>query len=271
MQDLNAVRGCIFDIQRYSVHDGPGIRTIAFLKGCPLRCKWCCNPESFTREPQTIVLRDEPQVTGREITVGELVDVFLKDMIYYRRSKNGGITLSGGESLFQPDFAEALLQVCRQKSLHTAIETTGFADYAVIERYLPWLNLVMLDIKHMSPQKHKEFTGVDNARILENARRLAAQKAVEVIIRVPVVPGFNNTVQEIAEIAAFVSTLPEVKQLHLLPYHRLGEAKYKGLGMEYPYAGVEPMAPGELEPLLETAKLISGVHCQIGEIGRAHV
>jgi pyruvate formate lyase activating enzyme len=147
MSDLNAVRGIIFDIQRYSVHDGPGIRTIVFLKGCPLRCKWCSNPESYIMEPQSIMVRGESESTGREVTVGEVVDIVLKDMVYYRRSKSGGVTLSGGEPLFQPKFASSLLNACKLRGVHTAIETSALSEYVTIETLLPWLDLIMMDIK----------------------------------------------------------------------------------------------------------------------------
>ena len=263
MGDLSEVRGMIFDVQRYSVHDGPGIRTIAFLKGCPLRCKWCCNPESFVKEPQTMMMHGEQVVAGREVSVGEMVDTFLKDMVYYRRSK-GGITLSGGEPLLQPGFSGALLQACKQKWIHTAIETCVHAEYHIIESLLPHLDLLMVDVKHMSSQKHREFTGLGNELILENVRRLSAQPGAQVIVRVPVVPGFNDTTEEISQIAAFISTLPGVSQLHLLPYHRLGEEKYRGLGIEYPMAGIEPLPASAMAPLREAAALVSGIHCQIG-------
>jgi len=262
MTDVNAVRGVIFDIQRYSVHDGPGIRTLVFLKGCPLRCKWCCNPESLVKEPQFMTVHGERVLTGSEVTVGEVMDTVLKDLVYYRRSK-GGITLSGGEPLFQPEFASSLLSACKLKGIHTAIETCAHADYAAIELLLPRLDLLMVDIKHMSSQKHKEFTGVPNELILENARKLASS-GVEIVIRVPVVPTFNDTPAEIAEIAAFASTLPGVKQLHLLPYHRLGEEKYHGMGMDYHFSGIESTQNSAMIPLLETAKLASKLHCQIG-------
>jgi len=263
VRDLNVVSGTIFDIQRYSVHDGPGIRTLIFLKGCPLRCKWCCNPESYIIEPQEITVNGESVITGRDVTVGEVMDTILKDMIYYRRS-NGGVTLSGGEPLFQPEFASSLLQACKLKDIHTAIETTASAKYDAIEKLLPWLDLLMVDIKHMSDKKHMEFTGVSNKPILKNARRLAKDSGVQMAIRVPVVPGFNDTPDEISEIASFAATLPGVKRIHLLPYHRLGQEKYEGLGMEYYFSGVEPMSQDTALKLQKTAKRVSGLECLIG-------
>ena len=255
--------GIIFDIQRYSVHDGPGIRTLVFLKGCPLRCKWCCNPESFIKEPQTMTIRGEEIVTGREVTVDQVMETVLKDVAYYRRSK-GGISLSGGEPLFQADFAVEILQACKNRAIHTAIETSACVDYAVLEKALPYLNLLMVDVKHMNNEKHLAFTGVPNTLILENVKRLATEADVDVVVRVPVVPGFNDTPDEIADIAGFVKGLPKIKQLHLLPYHRMGEDKYRGLGIEFNYPGIEPTTNAMMEPLLERAKQVSGIHCQIG-------
>ncbi len=256
-RDYWKTEGRIFDIQRYSIHDGPGIRTIVFLKGCYLRCRWCCNPESQEYKIQTMTVAGE----GQDITVEEVMAEIDKDEAYYRRS-NGGITLSGGECLFQPDFSAALLKAAKEKGYHTAIESTGCAPYQEIQKLLPYLDLYLMDIKHMDSDKHKQFTGQPNERILENARQIAID-AKELIIRVPVIPTFNNTKEEIRAISEFAASLPNVKQLHLLPYHRLGQDKYTGLGRTYTLADIEPMAEEYMQGLLETAKH-SGLACQIG-------
>ena len=263
MDSYSNVNGTIFDIQRYSVHDGPGIRTIAFLKGCPLRCRWCCNPESYTIEPQTMMVLGKEVETGRRVTVEELLAELLKDMVYYRRS-GGGITLSGGEPLFQPEFALNILKACKEKWIHTAIETSGCADYAVYEALFPFLDLLMVDVKHMSSAKHKDFTGQPNELILENVKRFARDAGVKMVVRVPVIPTFNDTAEEITQIASFVATLPGVREIHLLPYHRLGEEKYRGLNQPYQLSGIEPMPNDKMSTLLEVATLASGLKCQIG-------
>ena len=139
MDELD-VKGRIFDIQRYSIHDGGGIRTIVFLKGCPLRCKWCCNPEGQHYEIEKMTLGGKEKIVGQDVTVGEIIDIIERDRIYYRRS-GGGLTLSGGESLTQPDFAVALLKTSKERGINTAMESTGFADFSVISRYLPYLDL----------------------------------------------------------------------------------------------------------------------------------
>lgn len=261
MQEIYEAKGIVSEIQRFSVHDGPGIRTLVFLKGCPLRCKWCCNPENLTREPQFMVVQGKPKLIGKEMTVEEVMREIRKDMIYYRRSQ-GGLTISGGEVLMQPRFAASLMQACKTEGISTAIETTAFAEYRVIEQILPWLDVALCDIKHVDEEKHIKFTGQSNRRILENIRKIGLS-STELLIRVPVIPGFNNTGKEIAMISTYAASLPGVKRLHLLPYHRLGEAKYEGLGQEYELRGIEPMNSGEMEILLGVAKK-SGLECQIG-------
>lgn len=245
-------RGRIFDIQRFSTHDGPGIRTIVFLKGCPLRCRWCCNPESQSYEVQEMRVKDAVKIMGRDVSVGEVLAEVLKDRPYYRRS-GGGITLSGGESLLQPDFAVALLAACHENGLNTAIETTGFADASVIEKYIPHVDLFLMDIKHINSRKHEEFTTKPNEKILANAK-LIAQKAKKLIIRVPVIPGFNDTESEISEIAAFAASLQGVNEIHLLPYHRMGRDKYEGLGRPYLMGDIKPPSAEQMERLLRVCE-----------------
>ena len=294
--------GIIFDIQRFSVHDGPGIRTLVFFKGCPLRCRWCSNPEGQSRAPQLFVIKDNCircgqcikvcpteavfydghlqvdrdlccecgscsevcypgalTMTGRAWTVDELINELKKDEIHYRKS-NGGITLSGGEVLAQPEFARDLLKACKANGWHTAIETSGVTSDEVWEMLLPYLDMVLFDIKHMNADKHKKFTGHDNRVILRSAMKLAGDEQVELVFRVPVIPGFNDETLEIAEIACLAKVL-EVKKLHLLPYHPYGEKKYVQLGMkptdfEVPEANV-------MEQLKAVVKKFDVV-CQIG-------
>lgn len=263
MQEYLKTRGRIFDIQRYSIHDGNGIRTIVFLKGCVLRCRWCCNPESQSYEIQTMMVQGKPKVMGRDVTVEEVMQIVEKDRPYYRRT-GGGLTLSGGESLCQPEFAAALLRAAQERGISTAMESMGCAEWEVIEALLPYLDQYLLDIKHMDPQKHKEYTGRSNELMLENAMKIARSGMTELSIRVPVVPGFNDTPEEIHDIAAYTKTLPGVKRLHLLPYHRLGQDKYEGLGRPYLMGDVLPPENEKMEMLLAAAEQGSGIECQIG-------
>lgn len=266
MEDYQKTKGRIFDIQRYSIHDGYGIRTIVFLKGCVLRCRWCCNPESQEYAVQTMLVQGEPKIIGRDVTVWEVLKTVEKDRAYYRRT-GGGLTLSGGESLCQPAFAAALLRGAKETGISTALESMACAKWEVIEEILPWLDQYLLDIKHMNGAKHQEFTGKSNELMLENAVKIAnAQKKyhTELSIRVPVIPGFNDTAQEIREIAMFAGQLENVKRLHLLPYHRLGQDKYAGLGREYLMGDAAPPSGQKMQELLQAAIQASGIECQIG-------
>ena len=259
--------GRIFDIQRFSIHDGPGIRTIVFLKGCYLRCRWCCNPESQEYGIQQLTMNGTTKTVGQDITVRELMEDLQKDEVYYRRS-GGGITLSGGEAMAQPDFAEAILKACHDYGFNTAIETTAFADREVVARLIPHIDYVMLDIKHMDSVKHQAFTSQPNEKILANARYIA-EHAKNLVIRVPVIPGFNDTEAEIAAIARFADSLPGVHELHLLPYHRLGQDKYEGLGRPYTLAHITPPTNERMQRLKaaaehESARLSNRLHVQIG-------
>lgn len=260
MDDLD-VKGRIFDIQRYSIHDGGGIRTIVFLKGCPLRCKWCCNPEGQHYNVEKMTLGGKERIVGQDVTVGEIIDIVEKDRIYYRRS-GGGLTLSGGESLTQPDFAVALLKTAKERGINTAMESTGFADFSVISRYLPYLDLYLMDIKHMNSAKHKEFTSQPNELILENAKKIT-DAGTRLIVRTPVIPTFNATKEEIGEIAKFASSLKGVTQMHILPYHRIGTDKYKGLNRDYSLTGIEPPSKELMNELLEVVNSY-GLKGQIG-------
>ena len=255
------IKGRIFDIQRFSTHDGPGIRTIVFLKGCALRCKWCCNPESQSFDIEEMKQGDTLKTVGRDVTVGEVIKTVLKDMPYYRRS-GGGLTLSGGESLLQPEFAVALLKTAKENGINTAIETTGIADKEVIEKFLPYLDTVLMDIKHFDSEKHAAFTTKPNQKILANAKFIA-ERAKKLIIRVPVIPGFNDTKEEIGQICAFTTLLKNVDEIHLLPYHRMGKDKYTGLGRDYPMGDVPPPTNEKMQELIKVAQAF-GLKTRLG-------
>ena len=256
--------GRIFDIQRYSLHDGSGIRTIVFFAGCFLRCKWCCNPESHYAVNRTSV-GPSPYIIN-EMSVDDVMAVVERDRPYYRRS-GGGLTLSGGEILTQPDFARDLLREAQKSGIHTAVESTALADFRDVEKILPYLDLFLLDIKHTDQAKHEKFTGRRNGLALENAVKIAAyarRTMSGLIIRVPVIPGFNQTVQEIKEIAGFAAELSGVDEIHLLPYHRMGEGKYATLGLEYPMGDVPPPSDDEMENLKAVVESTTSLRCTVG-------
>ena len=272
-------KGCIFNIQRYSVHDGPGIRTILFLKGCPLRCKWCCNPESQKPMPEVayniekcigdvcmlcgevcpqhnIALMDTNKVTinfdncinclacanvcpadaiikyGDYYTPEEAVDEVEKDMAFYNRS-NGGLTLSGGEPLQQTEFALAVLKEAHSRGINTCIETCGHMPWDKVKDIFGELDYAMFDIKSMNAEKHREWTGDDNAMILDTFKNMRETfPDLHVCARTPIVPGFNDTEEDIIAIRDFVKSFPNT-DYEVLHYHRYGMTKYEFLGRDY--------------------------------------
>ncbi|MBR5565157.1 MAG: glycyl-radical enzyme activating protein [Roseburia sp.] len=263
MKDYFNVKGRIFDIQRYSIHDGVGIRTIVFFKGCALRCRWCCNPESQSHEIETMIVNGKKKVMGKDVTVQEVMETVRRDMPYYTRS-DGGLTLSGGECLLQPEFAKALLKAAKDMGVNTAIESTGFAKYETIEQLLPYLDTYLMDIKHIDSVKHKAYTGVENQRILENAQKIAKSRQTELVIRVPVIPGFNDSEKEILDIATFADKLPGVRKIHLLPYHSFGRGKYEGLNREYAMGDVAHPEDEKMQKLKDVVEKNTALYCQIG-------
>ena len=228
-----------------------------------LRCRWCCNPESQEYAIQTMMVAGKPKTIGRDVTVEEVMKTVEKDRDYYRRT-GGGLTLSGGESLCQPAFARALLQTAKSRGISTAMESMGCAPYEEIESILPYLDTYLMDIKHTNPAKHKEFTGRSNELMLENARKVAASGQTRLVIRVPVIPGFNDTADEIKGIAQFADKLPGVNKIHLLPYHRLGQDKYDGLGREYLMKEALPPENEHMDMLKKVVENCSRLTCQIG-------
>jgi len=261
--DYHQTKGRIFDIQRFSIHDGTGIRTIVFLKGCILRCRWCCNPESQNNEIETMKVHGKDTIIGRDVTVEQMLSVVKKDRPYYRRS-GGGLTLSGGESLCQPEFARDLLRGAKEAGITTAMESMGAVPYETIEVVLPYLDTYLLDIKHINAAKHKAFTGKTNELMLANAKKLAASNQTELIIRVPVIPTFNETPGDIKDIALFADRLPGVDRICLLPYHRLGQDKYEGLGREYLMKDILPPTNEYMESLKQIVETSTALKCQIG-------
>jgi len=294
------LKGLVFNIQRYSIHDGPGIRTLVFMKGCPLSCLWCCNPESQSPSqeimftpikcigcgrcvevcPTSAAEKKNPldahtlcvvcgrcvevcpstarQMVGRYMMIDEVIEEIEKDTLFYQRS-GGGVTVTGGEPLIQADFVRMLLKICKKKGIHTAIETCGYARWEDFKKVLEYVDLVLYDIKHMDTQRHKELTGVGNELILQNAKKVA-ELGKNMIIRVPVVPNCNDSLKNMQAISEFARTLQGVEEIHLLPYHRLGESKYDRLGKNYKLKGVRPL---DKESLSEHKKIIESYNLRV--------
>ena len=227
-----ALSANIFDIQRFSTGDGPGIRTTFFFKGCPLRCLWCQNPEAMSPGTQRVLRGEDCVSCGRVMGVGAVMKVVLRDSVFYKHS-GGGVTLSGGEPVMQGEAAVGILRECRRKGIHTAVETSGCAPWKVLLRVLQHCDLVFCDIKHMDADEHERLTGRSNELILENIRRMSARKC-GLILRVPVIPGKNDSAKNLRRTAEFIKSLPHVSGVELLPYNPLAEAKYLQAGMRFP-------------------------------------
>ena len=286
-------KGIVFNIQKFSVNDGPGIRTVVFLKGCPLRCKWCANPES--QLVRTEIMWDEKKCAGchhcievcpaqavslkegkitidsskcdgcgkcfRECpgralknegelkTVEEVMDAVMQDLPFYEES-GGGMTLSGGEMLAQPDFAKSLLLAAKENGLHTCCETTGFAKQEVFAEVIESIDAILFDVKHWNTEKHKEGTAVPNEQILANLK-YAIDQGKDVLPRIPVIPGFNDSADDAANLARVIWEAGGTK-CQLLPFHQFGENKYEQLGREYAYKDVTAYHREDLEEYRQT-------------------
>ncbi|MCC8162307.1 MAG: glycyl-radical enzyme activating protein [Lachnospiraceae bacterium] len=249
--------GQIFNIQRFSINDGPGIRSTIFFCGCPLSCRWCSNPESQNRFRHEALASGDRKLIGREWTVNEVLEEVEKDRDFYEES-GGGITLSGGEVLQQHAFASALLREARRRSLHCAVETTGYASHEVFAEFIRNVDLLLFDMKHCNREIHYQKTGVYNDQILENMR-FAVNSHVPVIARIPVIPKFNATLSAARVMAALLREIG-IHEVHLLPFHQLGEKKYEQLKLPYEMKGVRQLHPENLQNYLQIF-LDAGLDC----------
>lgn len=223
------MQGKIINITRFCTEDGPGIRTTVFLKGCPLRCIWCHNPESQQPDEEQYVISGE--TIGRTVSAAEVFDEIQRDRGFYETS-DGGVTISGGEPLFQPHFTVELLRLCREAGIHTAIETCGYATEQVFEEVTGYCNLVLFDIKETQEKRHLEYTGVSLAPILSNLKRLD-EREIPFLLRLPIVPGLNDREEHFLRVRELVGGLSHCRGTEIMPYHKLGEYKYRQLGREY--------------------------------------
>jgi pyruvate formate lyase activating enzyme len=283
--------GLVSHIQKYSLHDGPGIRTTIFFKGCPLQCAWCHNPENISAQPQVLVMKERcvrcgacravcPQnnasapngapmdapkpfhclacgacveacptgartLVGRRLGLQNLLQEILTDRIFYDDSK-GGVTFSGGEPLAQSEFLQAALLECRRRGVHAAVDTCGLAARDTLLALAPLVDLFLYDLKFLDETRHREFCGASNRIILENLRALAETQA-QIWVRVPVIPSVNDRTEELEALAGFVASLPAVRQVNLLPYHRTGMHKFERLAQAYRLPDLTPPSAGEME------------------------
>ncbi len=230
-------KGTVLRIEKSSIFDGDGLRTVVFMKGCPLRCQWCSTPESHLKNIQTTL--DGSITYGKFMTVEEVMVEVRKDSLFYFHS-GGGLTVSGGEILTQPEFVRHLLRRAMWEGINTCIETTFYSDWDRIKPILDCTDTAFVDMKLMDPKLHKEYTGISNSLILENITKAGKERnGMKLIIRRPLIPGVNDTEEDLTKLGQFLSKLPAVDHLQLLPYHRLGTDTYRKLGMIYPLAEVE--------------------------------
>ncbi len=306
-EDVAEARGVVFNIQRFSIHDGPGIRTTVFLKGCPLRCGWCSNPESTRMGPeiitrdakcigcgkcveacsqQVIAVSDNTRTiqwekcdyclkcaevcpsgaierAGEYMSVAQVMDTVARDIGFYGRT-GGGMTLSGGEPLMQWQFALGLLQEARRRGFHTVLDTSGNADWEILDKVLDHVDLVLYDVKHPDSVRHQEATGVPNERILDNLRKTVAKPGLKVWVRHAVIPQFSDTEGELEKLCKLILALePPVEKISLLPYHKFGEPKYAATGKVYPWKGIPTVSDeriGALKRLVES----QGIRVDVG-------
>ena len=238
----------LMEIERFSINDGPGIRTVVFLKGCPLHCPWCANPESQSPKPQQMRKNGELVWVGHPINIDEVMAVLERDADYYANS-GGGITFSGGECMMHGKRLLQMLQACKQRGWHTAIETSGMAPTKTFEAVLPYVDLFLFDLKHTDAQKLKQFTGADLALILKNLRTISSysHQPSAIVLRIPCIPEFNVTPDFFASAFALAKELG-IRHIDLLPYHTLGIDKYRQLGREYSYPVTQPLDKKGLVP-----------------------
>jgi len=224
------MEGLVFDIQHFSIYDGPGIRTTVFLKGCPLRCIWCHNPESWQKEPQRS-LKDPLKLIGRKMTPEEIMVEVEKDNDYYLNS-GGGITLSGGEPMLQFEFTLELLKLAKEKGIHTCLETSGYSPKENFEEIYPWVDLFLFDYKATGKERHMKFVGVENELILSNLEYLNV-KGAHLILRCPLIPTINDQEEHFKALAALSNQYSGVEGVEILPYHDFGKGKWEEVGLQY--------------------------------------
>ncbi|HOO99681.1 MAG TPA: glycyl-radical enzyme activating protein [Bacteroidales bacterium] len=251
------MQGLIFSIKRYTIHDGPGIRVTVFMKGCPLSCWWCHNPEGILPEPEYALRIDRvgerefevKEKAGRYYSSEQIVEILDRERIFIEESR-GGVTFSGGEPLLQPSFLLKTLIMCREKGYHTAVDTSGYAETEDLLAVIPHTDLFLYDLKHLDAKKHLLYTGVSNEQIIKNLH-VIIKSGKDIMIRFPVIPGINDDDEHLGKMRSFLSETASgsIKKLSLLPYHKTGSSKYSKFGIKYRMNGIESPSPERMKEL----------------------
>jgi pyruvate formate lyase activating enzyme len=253
------MKGLIFNIKRYAIHDGPGIRVTFFMKGCPLSCWWCHNPEGISPDPEEITQIDrvgsmefsKKEIAGRYIEVEEVISILEKERIFIEKSK-GGVTFSGGEPMMQFDFLLEALRECYNYGFHTAVDTSGHFPQARLKAILPYTNLFLFDLKHLDQGRHSHFTGVSNTAILSNLQKIA-ESGAEIMLRIPVIPGINDDDEHLVIMKEYINSIKgkSIRIINLLPYHKSGTVKYRKFNRENKMESVAPPSQQRMQHLKE--------------------
>jgi pyruvate formate lyase activating enzyme len=251
------MKGLIFNVKRYSIHDGPGIRVTFFMKGCPLSCLWCHNPEGISPEPEKIRIIEKVgeiefikvEDAGKYFVVQDILNILEKEKLFLVQS-GGGVTFSGGEPLQQPEFLLESLKACRENGYHTAVDTSGYSVPANYSAIIPYTDLFLFDIKHLDDDKHIKYTSVSNTLIISNFKMLL-NSGRDIIVRIPVIPGYNDDDHHLELMRSFLAgnRADNLKKISLLPYHRIGSSKYKRLNIPDRMEGVEPPSAARMNEL----------------------
>ena len=251
------MKGLLFNVRRYSIHDGPGIRVTFFMKGCPLTCWWCHNPEGISPEPETVeqiqkVGKKEFKVeekAGKYYTPDDIIEILGKEKIFILESK-GGVTFSGGEPMLQPEFLLEALMKCKEADYHTAVDTSGYAKTEDYESIIPFTDLFLFDIKHLDDIKHFKYTGVSNDLILKNLQFIL-ERGKDVWIRIPVIPAINDDSVHLEKLRSFLFKVrcKNLKKINLLPYHKIGSSKYKKFRVPYRMNDIEQPSTSRMQEL----------------------
>lgn len=265
------MKGLIFSVKRYSIHDGPGIRVTFFMKGCPLACLWCHNPEGISPFPEKVVRKNRvgaktfniEEEVGKYYTVKDILAILDKERVFIGQS-GGGVTFSGGEPMLQFEFLLEALKACKIAGYHTAVDTAGYSPAENYKAIMPYTDLFLFDLKHLDDKKHLELTGVSNMIILDNCLMLS-REAGNFMLRIPVIPGKNDDRSHLNMMRDFIEKIntENLSKICLLPYHKIGSTKYKRFGREWKMEGIEPPSGDEMRMLKEMFSE-TGVKVKIG-------